>query len=95
MKIVRIEREISNKVFIGGYETVSPSVRLVAEFDSRMEDPVEVATQLGRIVEDLWVCALQEDIELAMKRRTASGQVWSDDKLLGLVTAIPSLKGGQ
>ncbi len=91
MKIQRIEREISNKVFIGGYETVKPTIRVVAILEPG-DDPQVAAELLGSVAEKMWVDALQSDIHLAIKRRTACGTVWSDDRTAVIANAVPALK---
>lgn len=92
MKLVRIEREISSKVFVGGYETVEPKIRVVGELDS--DDNLDEAFKLiDAAAQSMWAAALAEDIAVVSKRRTASSTTWSDDRTASIISQeVPALK---
>ena len=88
MKVVRISREISHGLSVGGFEVIKPTVRVTAELTDN-EDPVEAVKQLDQIVEKMWNQeALSELRQVHLRRQ---GETPKDDKLPGLMTHFKSV----
>lgn len=82
MKIVRIEREMKHKLFLGGFETIEPQVRLVAEVPEGA-DLEAVMGELGVVTQELWTQQVVEDLRFAHRMRGT--HLPEDDKLQGLM----------
>lgn len=68
MRVTRIEREIAHKIFLGGYETIEPKLRMVAELDDG-DDVEEVQMMLDQMLEMAWVKEAISELRMVRKRR--------------------------
>lgn len=79
MKITKIERELSHKIFVGGFETIQPTIRVTAELEAT-DDPDEARKALDQVVEAMWVKECLGELRLVHKRRNPNEPV-KEDKL--------------
>lgn len=68
MKIKTVEREIRHKIFLGGYETIEPCLRLTAELEDG-DDPDAARKELDKIIVPMWAKEVLGEIRLVLKRR--------------------------
>jgi len=68
MKIVRVEREISHKINIGGFETICPTIRLTAELDEDDSRSGAIA-ELNEVILEAWSKLALEEMRIVHKRR--------------------------
>lgn len=68
MKIEKIEREVRHKIFMGGFETIEPCVRLTAVLEAG-DDPEEARKELSKIAIGMWAKEVLAEIRLVHKRR--------------------------
>ena len=68
MKIVRIEREISHKIYVGEYETISPTLRMVAELED-VDTTKDAQKILDKAITPKWSKVALYEIRMVMKRR--------------------------
>ena len=91
MVIVRIEREISNKLFVGGFETVKPTVRVCGDL-APGDDPAEAFAEIDKVAQELLLIAADEDVRRVTERRSSLSSKWSDDKTGELADSIERMK---
>lgn len=91
MKISRIEREIRHKIFVGGYETIAPTVRLTADLEDG-DDPIAALEELDAIIVPMWTNEVIDEIKLVHRRR--SGNVPENDKLPDLLGSFKAMARG-
>lgn len=92
MKVTRIEVQISHKIFVGGFETIEPCIRLCAELDPG-EDLEEARKIVASEAQKMWAKETIEELRLVHKRRNG-GELPSNDKLPGLMTAFKEMAKG-
>ncbi len=90
LKIQKIEREIRHKIFMGGYETIEPCLRLTAVLDDG-DDPEEARKELDGIIQPMWAKEVLGEIRMVHKRR--GDQVPSEDAL-AVVSLVQSVCKG-
>lgn len=91
MKIKRIEREVRHKIFVGGFETIEPCIRLSAELDEG-EDPHEALKELDGIIMPMWAKEVLAEIRTVHKRR--GDEVPENDKVSQLMGAFKDMVRG-
>jgi hypothetical protein len=83
MKIIRIEREISQHIATSKYESITPSLRLVAEITDGEDYAVAIKElEAAAVVE--WNKAVLNELRMVAKRREGAAVI--EDKLPGLMT---------
>ena len=88
MHISRVERELSHKIYVGGYESISPTVRLFATLSSD-ENPEDALKLIDSQIEGMWYREVIKELRLVIKRRTVVPV--KDDKspqLLGVFKSV-------
>lgn len=78
MKITRIEREIRHKIFLGGFETIEPCLRISADLEEG-DDPQEAIKEIDKAIVPMWVKEVLSEIRLTLKRR--GDHIPENDKL--------------
>ncbi len=68
MKIIQIEREISYKINVGNYESIMPTLRMVATLEEG-EDVLQARRDLDSIIEKEWWGIHNRDVALVNTRR--------------------------
>ncbi len=92
MKLLKLTRTSTHKLFIGGYETIEPSVSLTAELEEG--DTLEDANlQLNSLLEEAHISATMHELRLVAKRRR--GQVVEKDKVPELIGAMKTMLRGE
>ena len=87
MRIVQIKRRIEHKLWLGGYETISPNIEYIADLEEG-EDLIKAQSELDAVVEKLWHLAALKELRLVHARRKAENTVWSDDQIESLMNGI-------
>lgn len=88
MKVTRIEREISHKIYLGGYETIEPTLRLSAELEEG--DTVESALkELDAVIMPLYAREVLAEIRHVHRRR--GDDVPASDKLPALLGSFKDI----
>jgi len=88
MKIRRIEREVRHKIFVGGFDTIEPCLRLTAELDEG-EDLDAARKELDSIIMPMWAKEVLSEIRLVHKRRGDSPP--ENDKTVQLMGAFKEI----
>jgi len=91
MKITKLEVEITQKIYLGGFETVEPSIRITAELDPG--DTLEGARKiLADEAHKLWVVEALEEIRMVHRRR--GPEFFSmNDKLPEVMNSLKGMVG--
>jgi len=87
MKIIRIEREICHKLNVANYETIAPTLRMVAEFEES-DDPKDARKQLDAVLVAEWNRMALEELRMVHKRR--NGKKPDNDSLPELMEYFKS-----
>ena len=92
MKISRIEIQLSHKIFVGGFETIEPCIRLCADLDPG-ENLDEARKLVAAEVQKLWAKEVIEELRIVHKRRNGT-ELPSNDKLPGLMQSFKEMAKG-
>ena len=76
---------------MGGFETISPTIRLVAELDEG-EDPDTARKELDAIILPMWAKEVLGEIRLVRRRR--GDQIPENDKVPQLMGAFKEMVKG-
>lgn len=88
MKYKTLEIELKHKIYIGGYETIEPTVRATAELEEG--DTLETARAvIAKDLQALWAKEVIEELRLVHKRR--AGAEVKGDTLPQLMPAFKEL----
>lgn len=68
MKITKVEREIRHKIYVGGYETIEPCLRMTAELEEG-DDPKEALKILNAELIPAWSREVLGEIRMVHQRR--------------------------
>ena len=85
MKIVKIEREISHKIYTGQYETIQPTLRMTALLDDG-DDHTKALDMLDEVLTKEWSKLAVLELRLLAKRR--GGKEVKNDLLPDLMQAF-------
>ena len=69
MQVKQISREVSHKIYLGRYETICPTLRMVADLDPG-EDIKKARQELDSILEGEWAIVALREIKMVLERRT-------------------------
>ncbi len=85
MKIVKIEREVAHKIFVGGFETIQPTLRMTALLDEG-DDYEKVLAMLDEVLTKEWSKVAVHELRLVAKRR--GGNPIENDQVPDLMQAF-------
>lgn len=85
MIIKRIEREISHKINLGNFESIQPTIRIVADLEEG-DDPAEAKKMLDKAVEEEWIRTALKELRQVVERRR--GIEIKDDKSLAQMNGL-------
>lgn len=88
MKIRRIEREVCHRIFVGGFETIEPRVRLAADLEDG-DNLEEALSELDAALYVIWTKEVLAEIRLVHKRR--GNALPEDNKIPDLMQGFKAL----
>jgi hypothetical protein len=91
MKLTRFELELRHKIYLGGYETIDPCVRVSADLtEEDAKDMEGVRKAVFKEVSELWTREVLDELRLVHKRR-AGQELSSSDKLPTVMNAFKEM----